>query len=92
MTLHSRIKRHLELGAGLTSLAAFLKVHPDLPFDGTITQTFPIASRADADQIAGALEARTTWRNGYYMAERDFSGLLRLEIHFVPPITEQDAA
>jgi hypothetical protein len=90
VTLHSRIKRRLELSAGLTRFAAFIKVNPRLPIAGPVTQTFPVVSRAEADQVAEAWGARTTWRNGYYMAEGELAGLA-LEIHFAPPI-RQDAA
>jgi hypothetical protein len=91
MTLRSRVTSRLSYAAGLRRFAALLSVNPDLSLPDYAEQTFPVESKAEADQIAEAFGARTLWRNGYYMAEAEFGGL-RWEIRFAPPITEQDAA
>jgi hypothetical protein len=90
MTLHSRVARRISLVAGLIRYAAFAETNPELPIE-QVTQTFPVKSKAEADQIAASLRMRTTWRDGYYMAEGEI-GRHPAEIHFVPPITDPDAS
>jgi hypothetical protein len=81
LTLHSRISSGVSQVAGLIRFVAFIKTNPDLPIENA-SQTFPVKSKDEADMIAEALGARTLWRDGYYMAERE-----GIEIHFAPLIT-----
>lgn len=90
MTLHSRVASRISLVAGLIRFAAFVETNPDLPIE-QVTQTFPVKSKAEADEIAASLRMRTTWRDGYYMAEGEIRGHMT-EIHFAPPITDPDAS
>jgi hypothetical protein len=90
MTLHSRVASRTSLVAGLIRFAAFVEANPDLPIP-QVTQTFPVRSKAEADEIAESLRVRTTWRDGYYMAEGEIGGH-PMEIHFAPPITDPDAS
>lgn len=86
MTLYSRISSRVSYVAGLARFMAFAETHPHLPIE-KVEQTFPVRSKAEADQIAESLGARAMWRDGYYMAE-----LKGMEIHFAPLITERDAS
>jgi hypothetical protein len=94
MTLRARVTKHIQLGAGLVRFAAFIATHPDLPIEKA-EQTFSIGPGAfaerkrEADLIAKSYNARTQWRNGYYMAEFAKGGLVH-EIHFAPMICEQN--
>jgi hypothetical protein len=90
MTLRSRVTSRTSLVAGLIRYAAFAETHPQLPIP-QVTQSFPVKSKAEADEIAESLGVRTTWRDGCYMAEGEIRSR-PMEIHFVPTITDPDAS
>ena len=81
MTLHSRISSRVSEVAGLIRFMAYIETHPAQRIEKA-SQTFPVSSKDEADKIAESLGARTLWRDGYYMAERE-----DIEIHFAPLIT-----
>jgi hypothetical protein len=91
MTLRRRIAHRVEFSARILDLAALAEANPDFPALPRGEMEFTVGSRAEADAIAAAWGATAKWRDGYYMAERDF-GAFVLELHFAPPITGQDAA
>ena len=74
MTLRQRAAARTEFIAGLNELAWFIASQPELGalLHDTVREqlmTFPVRSKAEADEVIRALGARALWRNGYYLAE-----------------------
>lgn len=89
MTLRQRVVRDLSRLSTDAEVRASLDMHPDV-LGLTVTHTLTAASKDQADRLAAAAGIPTMWRNGYYMAAKEFGQVL-VEIHFVPLITRQRA-
>jgi hypothetical protein len=86
MTLRQRVARDLSRLSTDAKVRASLDMHPE--FLGlTVTHALVVGSKEQADRVAAAAGIPTMWRNGYYMAAKEFGQVL-VELHFVPLITE----
>ena len=102
MTLRRRIAERVGYLAGLRDFATFLETTKFPYHVPEFTLTYVVRSKAEADKIIASFApaARPLWRNGIYMAELEPARLgaakgpdgVVFDIHFAPPITEQDAA
>jgi hypothetical protein len=85
-------ERQTDFLFALRCLMAFLETHPDVPFEpqvltltGYVTESTDEQGRARIDEIAAWLEVTATWRNGYYVARREFGdGMVAYEAIYVP--------
>jgi hypothetical protein len=71
MTLRQRIAERAEFVAGLMELAMFIARTPELDESLAFAVpelTFPVRSKAEADEVIEAYGACPFWRNGQYMA------------------------
>lgn len=92
MTLRQTIARRVAQDGLFAQIRADIEsLGPDEIRSVVITKTIIGASKPQADVIAVACGARTLWRNGYYMAAKEF-GQVQVEIHFAPVITAEGAA
>lgn len=73
MTLRQRAAGRAAFAASLIETAVYIASHPELDEilekAGPIQLTFPVSSKAEADEVIEAYGARPLWRNGAYMAE-----------------------
>lgn len=86
MTLRQSIEREVSWLSAHAQLVSLCERHSDaiLSVESTITVT--VKSKDQADRVASACGIPTMWRNGYYMAAKQFGRVL-VEIHFAPLIT-----
>jgi hypothetical protein len=71
MTLRQRIAERVEFTAGLMELAIFIARTPELDeflAFAVPELTFPVRSKAEADEVIEAYGACPFWRNGEYLA------------------------
>lgn len=90
-------QRRASLLTGLVDLEVFLETHPTAPAPDCTTLSIRVpdgddsAREAAVDVVAEALGVHAQWRNGCYMAARQF-GPLTLEAHFTPIETKREIA
>lgn len=89
MTLRQCVARELSRLSTDAQVRASLDANPDV-LGLTVSHTVVVRSKEQADRIATAVGIPTMWKNGYYMAAKEFGGVL-VEIHFAPMITSEES-
>ena len=92
LDMRTDAERRMDFAFGLRCFAAFLEIHPEIPFElqpitfsGYVMESTDERGRARIDKIASGLEVTATWRNGYYIARREWGGeMVAYEAIYVP--------